>query len=329
MTGLWMLPDGVEETLPPASWRLEALRRRLLDDYRDAGYELILPPLIEHRDSLLTGAGSALQRQVFTLTDPNGGRLIGLRADMTPQAARIAARHFAQQPVVRLCYLGTVLRAHPDSLGGPRAPLQVGCELFGEAGIAADVEIVRLMVRSLQWARVPGVHLDLGHVGIYRAVTTGLALSTEDEDALFDILLRKSTPDLHEFAVAHRFGAERTALFDELMALHGDVGVLRRARQRLGAYEPAIGIALDAVEHVAGAIAAEFPDLPLHIDLAELRGYRYHTGLVCAAYVQGFGREIARAGRYDGAGAEYGHARPATGFSADLLELLRLGEADV
>lgn len=320
----WMLPDGVEEVLPPAAWRLELLRRNLLDHYREAGYELILPPLIEHRDSLLAGAGHALLDRTFALTDPASGQLLGLRADMTPQAARIAARHFADREQVRLCYLGSVLRTRPDAIGASRALIQVGCELFGEPALGGDIEVLRLMLRTLELSGIANAHLDLGHVGIYRSIATRLGLSADDEDALFGILQRKSTPDLSAFANARGLPRETAATLTRLMDLHGEAGVLEVARAQLGA-DPVVAEAIDALAQVVAGIAKEFPSLPLHVDLAELRGYGYHTGLVFAAYAAGSGREIARAGRYDGAGGGYGRARPATGFSADLNELMRLG----
>jgi ATP phosphoribosyltransferase regulatory subunit len=323
---LWMLPEGVEESLPPVSWRIEALRRALLDHYRAGGYELILPPLLEHLDTLLTGAGTDLQSQTFKLTDPAGGRLLGLRADMTPQAARIAARHFADQGVVRLCYLGTVLRTRPDSLGGSRAPRQVGCEIFGEAGLSADLEILRLMLDTLRLAGIDTGHLDLGHVGIYRALAAKLGLGPADETDVFDILQRKSQPDLRDFAAARRLPASALAGLSALMDLNGDVTVLQRARHTLDLNDTAVAEALEAVERAAAELKRVAPEVPLNIDLAELRGYRYQTGLVFAAYVPGHGREVARGGRYDGVGSEFGAPRAATGFSADLNELLRLGQ---
>lgn len=323
----WMLPEGVEEALPPVSWQQEDLRRRLLDHYRAAGYELILPPLIEHLDSLLTGTAQDLERQTFKLTDPASGRLLGLRADMTPQAARIAARHYADQAIVRLCYLGTVLRAEADSPGGARSPRQVGCEIFGEPGMAADLEALNLMIATLQLAGVEQIHLDLGHVGVYRAIAAGLALDAEDEASLFGILQRKSLPDLLELGRARAMTAEALKLLAELMRLNGDADVLVRARPLLAAAAPAAIQALDGIEQIIQALRAQHPQLPIHVDLAELRGYRYKTGLVFAAFVPGLGREIARGGRYDGIGREFGEARPATGFSADIHELLRLGQS--
>lgn len=313
----------MEETLPPVSWQLERLRRRLLDHYHDAGYELILSPLVEHLDSLLTGVGRDLERQTFKFTDPDTGRMLGIRADMTPQAARIAVRRYADAQVVRLCYLGTVLRTTADSPGGPRSPRQVGCELFGEPALSADLEVLRLMLRSLELAGVADVHLDLGHVGIYRAVIGRLNLEAEDEAQLFGILQRKSHPDLGDFCRGRSLDGVAEALAT-LMDLNGDVTVLQRARQTLPA-DPGIASALATLEQVALRLAAVAPKLPIHVDLAELRGLRYHTGLVFTAFAAGHGREIARGGRYDGVGREFGRALPATGFSADMNELLRLG----
>lgn len=331
MTKLWMLPDGMEEALPQQAWRAEGLRRALLDHYRAAGYELILPPFLEHLDSLLTGAGADLDSLTFKLTDPASGRLLGLRSDMTPQAARIAARHFADTPVVRLCYLGTVLRTRPDALGGPRSPRQVGCELFGtpagEGASGADLEVLSLMLDTLRLAGVADVHLDLGHVGVYRAVVDRLALSAEDETALFDILQRKSRPELSAFTAALGIAAEAAAALQALTGLHGDVSVLQSAARTLSGYGDGVTLALRTLDQVIAAISRQHAGLPIHLDLAELRGARYHTGLTFAAFAPGHGRELARGGRYDGVGGEFGMARPATGFSADVNELLRLGAA--
>ena len=325
----WMLPDGMEEALPPFSWQLEELRRKLLDHYREAGYELILPPLLEHLDTLLTGTAQDLEQQTFKLTDPSSGRLLGLRADMTPQAARIAARRYADVALVRLCYLGTVLRTQPDSLGGPRSPRQVGCEIFGDAGLSADLEVLRMMLETLALAGVANVHLDLGHVGVYRAIAARLKLLPEDESGLFDILQRKSQPDLHEFATERRMPARTVKLLAVLMELNGDLSVLMRAREMLVSAGEDVIRALDTLESIATQLQRKYRKLPIHIDLAELRGYRYQTGIVFAAFVPGHGRELARGGRYDGVGHEFGVARPATGFSADINELLRLGGVPV
>ncbi|MDT0498679.1 ATP phosphoribosyltransferase regulatory subunit [Algiphilus sp. W345] len=325
MTRNWMLPDGVEEWLPPSSWALEDLRRKLLDLYRDRGYGLIYTPLFEHLDTLLVGAGSDLESLTFKLVDPASGRLLGLRADMTPQAARIVARRFDQSDVVRLCYIGTVLRTQPDAMGGSRAPRQVGCELFGDASMKADHEILRLLVDTLDITGVDQAHIDLGHVGIYRSLVARLGLNADDEATLFDILQRKSQPDYQAFSSAVGMPADPARLISALMSLNGDLAVIDQARLALADAGDEAMQALSVLESAAAELARAAPQLPLHIDLAELRGYRYQTGLVFAAFVPGHGRELARGGRYDGVGAEFGQGRPATGFSADLNELLRLG----
>lgn len=321
----WMLPDGVEEWLPPDSWDLEALRRKLLDHFRGHDYALVATPIVEHLETLLTGAGSDLEQQTFKFVDPDSGRLLGLRADMTPQAARIAARRYADQPQVRLCYLGTVLRTQASNLGGARAIRQVGCELFGEAGVAGDKEILRLLLATLDCAGVQGHHLDLGHVGIYRAIAARLGLGAEDEALLFDILQRKSQPDLRELTVARQLDAQASLWLRQLMELNGTPAVLQQARAELAELGDEVHQALDLLQALVEDLQQQAPAVPIHIDLAELRGYRYQTGMVFAAYVPGQGRELARGGRYDGVGAAYGCARPATGFSADINELLRLG----
>src|SRR5690349_11565615 len=253
------LPEGMEEWLPPLSWRQEELRRALLDLYRKRGYELILTPLLEHLDALLTGTGTDLEQQTFKLVDPASGRLLGLRADMTPQAARVAARRYADRKAVRLCYLGTVLRTAPDSLGGSRAPRQVGCELFGEPGVEADIEILQLMLETLKRAKVPDVHLDLGHVGIYRAIAARLELDADDESALFGILQRKSQPDLAQFARAQRLAGKPLDALAQLMDLNGDATVLKRAGATLSRMGAAVEQCLETLDKTVRALKRRFP----------------------------------------------------------------------
>lgn len=219
MTRLWMLPEGVEEILPPAAWALESLRGRLLTHYRGCGYELIIPPLIEHLDALMVGAGGQLETQTFKLTDPASGRLLGLRADMTPQAARIAARHFADVREVRLCYLGSVLRTQADTPGGARAPMQVGCEIFGVPDLDADLEALGLMLDTLGLAGVDEVYVGLGHLAVYRELVATLSLEPVDEAELFDIVQRKSHPDFAAFAHAQRLPEAAVAPIETLMDL--------------------------------------------------------------------------------------------------------------
>lgn len=320
----WMLPEGMTEALAPTSWALEALRRTLLDHYRAAGFDLMLSPLIEHLDSLLTGSAEDLDQQTFKLIDPVSGRLLGLRADMTPQAARIAARHYANREVVRLCYIGTVLRAAAPEPGSSRSPRQVGCEIFGEPGLTADLEAIDLMLQTLSLAQIPSVALDIGHVGVYRGLVQQLALTPSDEHELFALMQRKSTPDLEAWAAALGLSTDARQALTTLLGLNGGIEVLDQAAEQMRDAGDAVHSALAQIRQVCEVVSTRAQPPQLHIDLAELRGYRYKTGLVFAAFVPEHGREIARGGRYDGIGAAFGEHRPATGFSADLNELLRL-----
>lgn len=321
----WLLPEGVEEALPLRARTLEALRRRLLNLYDGWGYDLIIPPLIEYLDSLLTGTGHELDLQTFKLTDQLSGRLLGVRADITPQAARVDANRIGRDGPVRLCYIGDVLRTRPDGPGGSRTPLQVGVELFGHAGVEADVEVLALMLETLEAAGIDDVHLDLGHVGIYRALAQCAGLAPVTERTLFDILQRKARPELAAFIGAHDLPVSIGHLLTDLVELNGDETVIDDARQRLDAAGAAVVAALDELAAVAGRVRALYPSMSLHVDLAELRGYRYHTGILFAAFFPGYGHELARGGRYDGVGEVFGGARPATGFSADLHTLTDVG----
>lgn len=316
------LPDGVEELLSETAWAAEDLRRRILDHFRSRGYQLILPPLVEHLDSLLVGAGEDLEDQTFRFMDPASGRMLGVRADMTPQAARVAATRFPDNETVRLCYVGSVLRTHPDAPGGSRSPRQVGCELFGEAGLDADAEALQMMIDTLAIAGVEQPLIDLGHVGIYSSLIADLGLRPGDEQALFDIMQRKCVPELDAWLQSARLTDIARGALRQLVDLHGGPEVLKRAREVLPAY-PGVIDALDALD----AMMARLQDgakYPLHVDLSELRGFRYQTGLSFAAFSTDRARELARGGRYDGIGDIFGAPRPATGFSADLNELLAL-----
>ena len=320
----WMLPEGVEEIRPPAGWRLEDLRRRLLDEFRLWGYELILPPLIEHADALLSGVGEELDLQTFRLTDQLSGRQLGVRADITPQAARLDARHLATIGVSRLCYLGTAIRARPDTPGGPRCLRQLGAELFGHDGLDSDREIIDLMLRALKLCGISDLHLDLGHVGIFRHLAADLSLSAEDEQRVFDLLQIKARDELAQWCRAQGLDEPRARSLSRLCELHGDSEVLAAA-DREYADRPAVLAAIDQLRQLHAGLSAAYPELGLHLDLGELRGYRYQTGVVFAAFVPGFGGELARGGRYNGIGASFGVDRPGTGFSADLNCLLQLG----
>lgn len=319
----WLLPDGIEEILPPQSWHLEQLRRDLLDLFRSWGYELVVPPFVEFLESLLTGTGRDLDLQTFKLTDQLSGRLMGVRADTTPQAARIDAHQLRTDGPTRLCYLGTVLKTRPNGLGRSRAPLQIGAELFGHYGVESDFEIIGLMLEMLAKAGVGGLHLDLGHVGIFRGLSAQAGLDTDQEQALFDALQRKALPEidalLTDFAVAEPV----RSLLQALGQLDGP-DALERASEILASASPDVLASLADLKALAAMIQAAWPGLPVHYDLAELRAYGYQTGVVFAVFVPGLGQDIARGGRYDHIGEAFGRARPATGFSADLLQLMAL-----
>jgi ATP phosphoribosyltransferase regulatory subunit len=321
----WQLPEGVDELLPPRAAAAEALRRRLLDLYRSWGYQLVFPPLVEFTDSLLEGVGADLNLLTFKVPDQLSGRTLGIRADITPQVARIDAHSLADTGVSRLCYAGSILHARPQSLLASRAPVQVGAELFGESALAADVEIIRLMLATVECAQLDAgksLTLDLGHSGVCAAVMASIA--PELHAAVFDALQRKSRPDLEAALAAVPATQREVAL--ALMDLHGEADVLARGRELLAGGFPEAGAAIDILGAIAEALGRSHPQLRVYFDLGELRGYHYHTGAVFALYVDGHGEAIANGGRYDNVGRSYGRARPATGFACDLKTLIHLQE---
>jgi len=324
----WLLPEGIEEILPPRAAQLEATLRRLLDLYTSWGYELVMPPFIEYLESLLTGTGNDLDLQTFKLTDQLTGRLMGLRSDMTPQVARIDAHCLKREVPTRLCYMGTVLKTLPSTHGGNRTPMQVGAELYGHAGLESDVEVLRLMVRTLQTAGIEHVWLDLGHVGIFRGLAQQADLDCESEALLFDALQRKAKPEIASLLEAKALPGSLHAMLMSLADLHGDVSVLDRAASILAEADEPVHQALETLRRTA-TMVAELEGATVHFDLAELRGYNYHTGIVFAAFVPGQGQAIAQGGRYDDIGKVFGRSRPATGFSTDLKTVLSLADATI
>ena len=314
----WLLPEGIEEALPPQARQLESMRRSLLDLFQSWGYELVMPPFIEYIDSLLTGTGNDLDLRTFKLTDQLTGRMMGVRADMTPQVARIDAHHLKSDAPTRLCYLGTVLHTRPGGFAGSRSLLQVGAELFGHPGIESDVEVLSLMVETLKQAGIDDLYLDLGHVGIYRGLVDQAGLDAEQEAILFDALQRKAKPEITELLNDWSLPKVVTQMLTKLTELNGNGSVLTEARSALKKASKPVQAALDNLQQIAELLQQRMPDIKLHYDLAELRGYHYHTGAVFAAYVPGRGQAIAQGGRYDGIGKAFGLSRPATGFSTDL-----------
>ena len=320
----WLLPEGIEEVLPGDALDLDRLRQKLLKVFATWGYELVIPPMIDFLDSLLTGSGHDLDLQTFKLIDQLSGELLGIRADITPQVARIDAHKLRHEWPARFCYVGTVLHALGDPLEKTRSPVQIGAELFGHAGIESDKEIIFLMLEMLAMTGLQNVHLDLGHVGIYRGLSVQAGLTRQQEGTLFDILQRKATTELLELLENFSISDEFKAIFLKLPELHGGIEILDTAREILAIANDNVIKGLTDLEFLAEKLGACFPSLPISFDLAELRGYHYHTGVVFAAFVPEVGREITRGGRYDSIGAVFGRSRPATGFSADLKMLTSL-----
>lgn len=316
----WLLPEYVADALPQEAAQIERLRRSLLDLFRVHGYELVMPPLLEHLDSLLTGSGSDLSLRTFKLVDQLSGRTLGVRADMTPQVARIDAHLLNRQGVTRLCYCDSVLHTLPASQSATREPVQLGAELYGYAGIEADIEAIRLMAEALRTATAPASRIDIGHVGVFSALAEAAGLDAPLEATILRLLQIKDIPSLRDCcsAIAEPYGSALLRLPD----LYGGPELLESAASELPDL-PEIALALETLRRLQQAL----PDLPLSFDLSDLRGYHYHNGVVFAAYFPGFPSAVARGGRYDGVGKDFGRARPATGFSMDLREIARLAVA--
>jgi len=322
----WILPEGIEEILPPRAEQLDKLCRDIIDLYVSWGYQLVIPPMIEYMDSLLTGTGKDLDLQIFKLTDQMSGRLMGVRADTTPQVARIDAHNLKREVPTRLCYLGTVLHTRPEDTGGNRSPLQVGAELYGHKGIESDAEVLCLMIETINKAGVEKIHLDLGHVGIYNNLVQLAKLDDELEAELFDVLQRKAMPELDDMISAGSLSAEAGQMFKVLITSTGSINDFKEARVFFDGISSGIKECLDELQNIIELVSKRMPELTLDYDLSELRGYHYHTGIVFTAYVPGHGQGIAFGGRYDDIGSAFGRARSATGFSTDIKALLGLSK---
>jgi ATP phosphoribosyltransferase regulatory subunit len=314
----WLLPENIADVLPSEARKIEDLRRLMLDTFRLYGYELVMPPMLEYVESLLAGAGQDTDLRTFKLVDQISGRLLGLRADMTTQVARIDAHLLNRDSVTRLCYAGSVLHTRPSGLHATREPLQIGAEIYGHAGLEADAEIQELALASLLLAGFTEPRLDLCHVGVLRAILDEDAAARRDEAQLHTLLRAKDVPGLQEITAGYA-PATRDALL-ALPNLYGDVDVLARAKEVLPAL-PGITRALAELAALAGCAIGR---AQVAIDLADLRGYQYESGAMFALYVPGLPNAVARGGRYDHVGEAFGRARPATGFSLDLRELARL-----
>ncbi|HEY6966095.1 MAG TPA: ATP phosphoribosyltransferase regulatory subunit [Burkholderiales bacterium] len=309
----WLLPEHIDDVLPDEAMRIETLRRSILDLFFANKYQLVMPPLVEFTDSLLTGTGHDLDLRTFKLVDQLSGRMMGVRADITPQVARIDAHLLNRKGVTRLCYCGSVLHARPATPSATREPIQIGAELFGERGVAGDLEIQSLLCRALALAGVRGARMDVGHVAVFRSLVQAAGIGGELEVNLFEALQKKDSPGLK--ALTRRLDAKTRAALLLLPELYGDEGVLAIAEKKLPE-DKTIKTSLATLRALAKA-----SPVPLSFDLAELRGYHYHSGVVFDAYCDGVAGPVARGGRYDEVGKAFGRPRAATGFSIELREL--------
>ncbi|WP_299876494.1 ATP phosphoribosyltransferase regulatory subunit [uncultured Cocleimonas sp.] len=321
----WLLPEGINESLPDDAEKLEKLRRQLVDRYATWGYRLVMPPMVEYLESLRAGMGTQLDLQTFKITDQQNGRMMGVRADMTPQIARIDAHRISKgdskASVNRLCYIGTVLRTRSAQQGGSRSPVQVGAEIFGHSGVESDFEIISLMLDTLHSINVTELVLDIGHVGVVNGVAEYAGLTKNQQQNYFDMLSRKSIPEINVWVKEQGFSDSVGSMLEALPLLIGSNDVIETAKERLKEAGQPVLDALQHLENITQLVSNNFPEIKVNIDLAEMRGYSYHTGIMYTVYLPGRGESIANGGRYDGIGEAFGNNRPAIGFSTDLRTL--------
>lgn len=325
----WALPDGIEDILPPYAGHLDNLCRDILAMYSTWGYQLVIPPIIEYADSLLAGIGRDMDLQTFKLIDQLSGRLMGVRADITPQVARIDAHNLQRKTPTRLCYLGTVLHTRPEVGGEGRSFLQVGAELYSHQGIESDAEILALMIETINKAGIDDIYVDIGHAGVYSNIVRAFGLEQRLEDDLFDVLQQKSFPTLADMVANGVLPDNAGVLIETLMEANGPAAEFSRAAGLLTDIAPAVKPYLDELQLMLSLVGRYLPKATFGFDLAELGGYRYHTGIIFTAYMMDRGKQIACGGRYDGIGSAFGYARPATGFSADINTLVGLQDHEI
>ncbi|MCB5161401.1 ATP phosphoribosyltransferase regulatory subunit [Marinomonas algarum] len=326
----WLLPEGVDEALPEQAAKIEHLRRTLLNLHESWGYQLVIPPLLEYLDSLLTGAGSDLEIETFKVIDQLSGRLLGIRADFTSQVARIDAHCLKNNAVERLSYCGSVLRTTPAGLDGTRSPIQLGAEIYGHGGVESDIEVLSLMLQTLSAAGLTDLVLDLGHVDVVSGVLAACGLDATQESKLLALYKAKDLPELDRYVESlDTMRAEQKQWLIGLPRLCGGKEVLDQAHSLLGNVNESIRDAIALLKSVSDCISSRFPMVGWHFDLSDLVSYSYHTGVIFAAYVPGHGNAIARGGRYNNIGQVFGRSRPATGFSTDVKALVALADVVV
>ncbi len=320
----WLLPEGIEESLPDESAWLEKYRRDLVDMFSTWGYELVMPPLIEYLDSLLIGPSDDLDLQTFKLTDQLTGKMMGVRSDMTSQVARIDAHMLKREAPTRFCYLGTVLHARPGGRDLTRSPLQVGAELYGHAGLDSDVEVICLMLEALRLVGIDNILLDLGHVGILASLVEQAGFTEQQQIELKTLLQQKALAEYEQFLASCSLDDKWKKIFTSLIDLSGSEEIIVAAKELLSDSGDDVIKHINYVEQLAKKVSESYPTIQLHYDFAALSGYHYQNGAVFAAYISGQGGEIARGGRYDMIGKVFGRSRPATGFSMDLKALAKI-----
>ena len=326
-TKRWLLPDGVEEILPAEAGKLELIRRTLLDLYKSWGYQLVITPLIEYLDSLIVGSSHDLELQTFKIIDQLSGRMMGIRADVTPQVARIDSHRLDKEGPARLCYSDNVLHTKPRGIMTSRVPIRIGAELFGHKGIDCDVELICLMYESLSKLGINDIYIVLGHVGIFRKLVDEARLEKSAEDNLFEAVQRKAFDEIDD--IVNSFVSDKNAreMLRSLTRLSGDESILAKALDIFESASPNVRAELKELSEITRKVKEHVPQVNLCFDLCELRGYEYHTGIVFAAYSSNYGRAIAKGGRYDHIGEVFGRARPASGFDSDLKVLAKLSSS--
>ena len=320
----WLLPDGVEEILPAEAYKLESLRRQLLDLYESWGYQLVITPLIEFLDSLLVGSSHHLDLHTFKITDQLTGRMMGIRADITPQAARIDAHRLNREGPVRLCYADNVLHTKPRGIMTSRVPIRIGAELYGHSGVECDVELICLMHETLSAITIDDIHIVLGHVGIFRSLVEKAGIDADIEQSLFEAIQRKAYDEIDSVLDASVKDKDLQNMLKQLSRLSGDESILQDALGVFSNAPDSVKAELQELVTTVEGVKQQIPDIVLCFDLCELRGYEYHTGIVFAAYTPAHGRAVAKGGRYDHIGEVFGRARPASGFDSDLKVLAKL-----
>ena len=322
----WLLPDGVEEILPVEAHKLESLRRELLDLYKSWGYEFVITPLIEYLDSLLVGSSHDLDLHTFKITDQLSGRMMGIRADITPQAARIDAHCLNREGPARLCYADNVLHTKPRGIMTSRVPIRIGAELYGHSGVECDIELVCLMHQTLKAIEINDFHIVLGHVGIFRTLVHEAKLKESTERELFEAVQRKAYDEIDLVLSKSVSDSVLRGMLQNLTRLSGDEETLSKALTVFADAPDSVKAELKELVAIVEEVKQRIPDIVLCFDLCELRGYEYHTGIVFAAYSPNYGRAVAKGGRYDHIGEVFGRARPASGFDSDLKVLARLSK---